>query len=142
MGDVEEAYARLEAVRARAERQLREAQDRKDRFAQVSRDAQSHAATVRSPRGEVEVTAQATGRILNLTFSSNALALGSEKLAALVTETIARAQHDAATQGITLMSSVLPGDSPFYRSLSVQIEDTFPAPPTRPTRGCIIGGSQ
>lgn len=94
--DLGAALAGLEAARGRMHAQLEAARARNAALHALAADAATAEATVRSPRGELEVTAGADGGIRAVRFSEAALELTPAELGRLTTETAAAAQRAAA----------------------------------------------
>lgn len=100
-----------EATAARIERQIADAQEtaRRAELMKVEYEAiRGHAA---SPRGEVEVTVETSGRLTALRLADDALRLEPEALSALILSTAALAQQEAAAQSLTLVSDTFGEDS-------------------------------
>jgi hypothetical protein len=89
-------FAELEAARTRMRAQLAEARARNAALHAIAAQVRTTEATVRSPRGELEVTAGADGGIRSVRFAESALDLAPAELGRLTTETAAAAQRAAA----------------------------------------------
>ena len=89
-------FADLEAARTRMRAQLAEARARNAALHAIADQVSAAEATVRSPRGEVEVTAGADGGIRAVRFAEAALDLAPADLGRLTTETVDAAQRAAA----------------------------------------------
>lgn len=88
-------FAELESARTRMRAQLQAARDRNAALHALADSLQGAQAVVRSPRGEVEVTAGADGGIRLVRFAEAALELSAAELGRLTTETAAAAQRAA-----------------------------------------------
>lgn len=89
-------FAELEAARTRMRVQLAEARARNAALHAIADQVRAAEATVRSPRGEVEVTAGADGAVRAVRFGDAALDLSAADLGRLTTETVSAAQRAAA----------------------------------------------
>ena len=94
-GDLEAALAGLEASRARMHEQLEAARIRAASFHELVENARQAEAVVRSPRGEVEVTAGADGSIHAVRFGESAFDLTAAELGRITTQTVDAAQRAA-----------------------------------------------
>lgn len=90
------------------------------------------AATVRSPRGEVEVSATASAAVTGVRFSEDALDLTPEELGRLTTETIVTAQRRAAELAVTAAEDELGANSPFVAGLRSEVEARYAPPESGP----------
>lgn len=89
-------FAALEAARSRMHAQLAAARARNAALHAFAAEARAAEATVRSPRGELEVTAGADGGIRSVRFAESAFDLTPAELGRLTTETTVAAQRAAA----------------------------------------------
>ena len=122
-----DAFGDLESARATIEGQLERARERNAAMSVLADRVDSTSATVRSPRGEVAVTA--TAAITDVKLAESALTLHPQALGKLLTETIARAQHAAADLAITAAEETLGADSGLVAELRADVDSRFaPAP--------------
>jgi DNA-binding protein YbaB len=118
-------FGDLQSARATINDQVQQARDRATAIAQLAETVNTTSATVRSPRGEVSVTATAGAAISKVELSSDATALGPAALAALVTQTIASAQRAAAAAALAAAEQTLGSDSAFVAGLRADVESRF-----------------
>lgn len=121
MAQFDAARARLDAISARAHANTLSA-------TVVADEARTAAASARSPRGEVVVTARAGGVISAVEFSQAALDLGAAALGRITAETIAEAQHAAATRFADRAAEEFVGNPELAAELRAEAEQAFPAP--------------
>jgi DNA-binding protein YbaB len=100
-----------DAVRATIDAQVADAAARTAAVDALAERIATTTATVRSLRGEVEVTAAPSGAIRSVRLADDALDLAAADLGRLLTETIARAQREAADRGLAAAESALGADS-------------------------------
>lgn len=122
-------FGDLESARATIEAQLQRARDRNTAISALADQVSSTAATVRSPRGEVSVTATATAAISSVELTNAATALAPAALGTLLTQTIAQAQRAAAELALTAAEEALGTDSSFVASLRADVDSRFAATP-------------
>lgn len=120
--------ADVHAARERVAAQVASAEARRDAVHGLAQDLRSAAAQVTSPGREVSVTAQPGGRIVSVDFARAAEELSAAELSRLVTTTIARAQHRAATTAVERSEEILGADSPFVAQLRDEAHAAFPDP--------------
>ncbi len=116
--------AELDAARGRVQAQLQETRARNEALHSLAEQTAEATATVRSPRGELEVTAEAGGRIRAVRFAGTALDLTPADLGRLTTQTIVAAQRAAAEAALAAVESTL-GPSPGLEDLRREIRDRF-----------------
>lgn len=124
----DDPLAAVEAARAKIDADIAAAESRLADIDELADKIRSASVTVRSPRGEVAVTAQPTGRVASVEFSAAAERLATRALSRLVAETIAHAQHRAALTGIDLSAHLLGTESPLLAQMRREALDAFPAP--------------
>lgn len=118
----------VEAARERVGAQVRAAEQRQQSVEQLVGELQTVSETVRSARGEVEVTAQPSGRVVDLRFSASAEGLSAAALSRVATETIALAQHAAAMAAVQRSAELLGESSEFVSQLRHDAETAYPKP--------------
>jgi hypothetical protein len=111
----------LAAVRA----QIDAAAARDAAIGRLAETVAGAAATVRSARGEVEVSATAGAAVTAVRFSDDALELSVEELGRLTTETIVKAQRQAAEFALTAAEAELGAGSPFVSGLRAEVEARY-----------------
>lgn len=118
-------FSDLESARATIASQLEQARERSVAMTALAETVTTTSATVRSPRGEVSVTATAGAAVSKVEFSADATALGAAALGALVTQTIASAQRAAAAAALAAAEQTLGTDSAFVAGLRADVESRF-----------------
>lgn len=124
----EDPLAAVEAARAKIDALVAEAESRKDATKNLADELHAVSAQARSPRGEVMVVAQPSGRIESVIFAVSAEELGAAELTRLTTLTIAEAQHKAALAALELSARTLGEDSPAFEQLRGEALAAFPEP--------------
>jgi len=122
-------FADVDSARARIQSQLDEARARDAAITVLAEQVTAASATVRSPNGEVTVTATAAAVISDVTVSEAGRELAGSALGRLITETIARAQRAAAEQALAAAEQSLGSDSSFVAGLRADVDSRF-GPPT------------
>lgn len=120
----------LEATRQRVAAQVAEAHARKENIDRLAEQIEQATETARSPRGEVTVVAAPSGRVISVKLAESAASITPADLAALITSTIAQAQHAAAMAAVRLSSATLGESSPLALQLEREAEAAFPGPAT------------
>jgi hypothetical protein len=128
---VTDPYASPEQVRATVAQQVEAASARTAAVDALADRLSATTATVRSLRGEVEVTADPTGAVHDVRFADAARELHAADLGRLVTETIARAQHEAAERALAAASDALGADD----AVVTRIRDEVRRRPEPPAPG-------
>lgn len=118
--------AAVGAARAKIDALVAEAELRKDATKNLTEELRAVSAQARSPRGEVSVVAQPSGRIESVQFAESAEELRASDLTRLVTATIAEAQHRAALAALEMSAQVLGEDSPAFEQLRAEALAAFP----------------
>ncbi|QCB94234.1 YbaB/EbfC family nucleoid-associated protein [Cellulomonas shaoxiangyii] len=121
--DTDGLVARIEEQVAQAQENARRAEQVRDQFEQVRGRAAS-------PHGEVRVTVETTGRMTALELADDALRLDARDLAALILETVATAQRQAATESIALVEGTFGAESGVAANLRSELARM--APPEDP----------
>jgi hypothetical protein len=112
---IPDAEARIEAALARLDAQVEGARSARAALEDGIEDVRSVRASVRSARGECEVTASADGSVLGITFAREiGLSTGLELL---LIRTIAQAQNEARAEAASKAASILGESSPFVVQL-------------------------
>jgi DNA-binding protein YbaB len=119
-----------DAVRATIDAQVADAAARAAAVDALAERIATTTATVRSLRGEVEVTAAPSGAIRSVRLADDALELTAVDLGRLVTETISRAQREAADRAFAEAESALGPDS----GVVGQLRDELARRPSSPSR--------
>lgn len=115
---------------ARIEQQVAQAQETARRAEQVREEFEQVRGTAASPRGEVRVTVETTGRITALDLHEDALRLGPRDLSALILQTVGVAQRQAATESIALVEGAFGAGSGVAANLRSELARM--APPEDP----------
>jgi DNA-binding protein YbaB len=118
-------------VRARIAEQVAAADARTAAIDRLAAEVRAAGATVRSPRGEVEVTASASAVVTDVRIADEALDLAPEELSRLVTDTVARAQAAASERALLLAADELGEDSAIVQELRSDLASR--TPPTGPS---------
>ncbi|RLP82941.1 hypothetical protein D9V34_06750 [Mycetocola lacteus] len=119
--EFEAARAELQAISAQADANAQGA-------AALADDARTLQASVRSPRGEVTVTARVGGAISAVQFADAALSLRPAELSRLVETTIAQAQFQAAQRFADRAAEAFGTDSEIAAQLRADALAAFPEP--------------
>jgi DNA-binding protein YbaB len=122
---VTDAFGDLDSARAMIDSQLEQARERSVAMSAMAERVASTTATVRSPRGEVAVTATASAAITDVTLSDAASTLNPVTLGRLITETISRAQRAAAELAIAVAAETLGPDSALIADLRADVDSRF-----------------
>ncbi|NYG98317.1 DNA-binding protein YbaB [Schumannella luteola] len=130
-GNPSDPYGSPDRVRASVQAQVAAAEARTATVDALAERVAATTASARSLRGEVEVTAEPTGAVREVRFSEDALGLRAADLGRLVTETIARAQRDAAEKALAAAAEALGAGS----AVVGQIRDEISRRPEPPTAG-------
>lgn len=120
-----DAFGDLDSARAMIDSQLEQARERSVAMSAMAERVASTTATVRSPRGEVAVTATASAAITDVTLSDAASTLNPVTLGRLITETISRAQRAAAELAIAVAAETLGPDSALIADLRADVDSRF-----------------
>lgn len=122
--------AEAEAVIARIEQQVAEAQDRAAQAEQVQADVDAVRASATSPRREVTVTVDATGRLAGIRLADAAYDLRTDALEKLIVETANRAQRVAGEQALEISRAAFGADSPIVDHLATELDREPPSAST------------
>lgn len=110
-GEAPRPWGDADAVIARVNEQIAEAQENAVRAEQVKQDIDGLRERASSPRREVTVTVDASGRFTDLELTREAMMLAPDALARLVVETAARAQRGAGQRAIEIAAEVFGAES-------------------------------
>lgn len=119
-----------EAAIARIEQQVAEAQLRAERAQQVQVDIDAVRAAATSPRREVSVTVDATGRLVGIRLADAAYELRPDALERVIVETAGDAQRLAGEQALEISRAAFGADSAIVERLAGEIERQ--SPPSQP----------
>jgi len=128
MVDTTDPFAEFDAAHARLEAIAAQARANTVRASKIADDVRTTVASARSSRGEITVTARAGGAITAIDFSDDAYELEPAVLSRIVIETIAQAQHAAATEFADRAAEQLGANSALADGLRADAEQAFPAP--------------
>ena len=121
----QESLSAMEATRARIHAQAAAARTRRDTLAELAASVDQTVATVRSPRGEVTVTASASALVQKVELQPTALDLDAVALGRIVTETIERAQRAAAHLAVEKTAQALGADNPVVTAIADDVSRRF-----------------
>jgi len=96
---------------ARVNQQVAEAQERAKRATEVRLEMEALRGTARSPRGEVSVEVDTSGRLLGLTLTEDAMELGERELASLIVATTHAAAARAGEKAVELAAEAFGEES-------------------------------
>lgn len=122
--------AEAEAAIARIEQQVADAQDRAAQAEQVQADIDAVRASATSPRREVTVTVDATGRLAGIRLADAAYDLRTDALEKLIVETANRAQRVAGEQALEISRAAFGADSPIVDHLASELDREPPSAST------------
>jgi|GEM_PF-686569 Uncharacterised BCR, YbaB family COG0718. len=120
--DAESSIARVRSQLADTIARAEEAQQLKGRIAAVRGRATS-------PRGEVEVEVDATGRLLDITFDADVARLAPAELSRAVLAAVARAQRSAGDEAIALTADVFGEGSETVALIRGEVDERMPRLP-------------
>jgi len=126
--------AGADAAIARVEEQVAAAQARAAQAQQVQADIDAVRASATSPRREVTVTVDATGRLAGVRLSDAAYDLRPDALGRLIVETANRAQRLAGEQALEITATAFGADSPVVAHLRDELEKEPPSGPATDIR--------
>lgn len=115
-----------EAAIARVNEQIAEAQQRAAQAERVREDIDGLRERATSPRRELTVTVDATGRFTDLKLTRDAMQLHPDALARLIVETAARAQRAAGERAIEIAAEAFGADSPAVEHLRGEVAARTP----------------
>lgn len=111
-----------DAIIARVEREAEEAQQRAVVAQRFATDVAAMRAEARSPRGEVSLAVDTSGRLTALDLTDGALELPASELAALILSVAASAQKRAARAAIALSEEVFGAEAGVVGQLRGEFE--------------------
>jgi len=115
-------YDDPDAAIARVQRDIAEAEARAQTAADVRASIDRVRGRARSPRGEVDVEADATGQITDLQLADAALLLRPQQLATLIRETIRAATAAAGRLAVTLTDDAYGEGSAYSARLRAELD--------------------
>lgn len=115
----------LDSARARIRSQVQDARERTAAVTVLADRVAATSATVRSPRGEVTITATAGAQVTGVTVAPGALELRADALGRIILDTIAAAQRAAAELALAAAEESLGADSGFVVGLRADIDARF-----------------
>lgn len=128
---MDDAFEELDATRLRLNSVAERARRNAERAAQLAAEVNEAAATARSARGEVIVTARPGGVVVSVEFTDGAADVTLDHLGVLTGRTVAQAQHDAAMTFATHSAGLFGADSGIARGFRADAARAFPAPDDR-----------
>lgn len=107
---------------ARVQQQVAQAQERAQAAQQMRAEVEALRGTAASPRREVSVTVDASGRLIDVDLADAALDLRARDLGRLIVETAGAAQRDAGEQAMAVASRAFGDDSPVVDRLRAELD--------------------
>jgi DNA-binding protein YbaB len=129
-GSADEMIARVNA-------QVQEAQDRAAQATQFRAGVESVRGRALSPRGEVEVEADASGRLTDITLAAAALAHRPDVLGRLIVQTSHQAHQRAGEQAVQLAADAFGEDSETVSRLRDEVARRVGPEPAGPSGATI-----
>jgi hypothetical protein len=120
---------------SRVREQMAETLARAERAQQLKGDIAALRATAASPKGEVTVEVDASGRLVGITFSPDASDLAPADLSKAVLGAVARAQREAGDRAIALTAEVFGDDSETVALIRGEVDERMPVVPGDDTVG-------
>jgi hypothetical protein len=114
-------FARADETLARVGQQVAAAQERAATASRVRAELDRVRGQARSPRGEVTVSADATGRVVDLRFAEDAVELSARDLSRLTLETIAAARAASGAAALEVARAAWGEDSPTVAALAAEL---------------------
>ena len=121
-----ESLRALETARARLQERTERSRTAAAEAARMADDLRALTASAASPRREVTVVARPDGTVDRVDLTDAALGLDAAALSRLVTDTVRRAQQDAAAAALSRMSDTLGADSPLVAEVRAQVAARHP----------------
>ena len=121
MASAAEWFARADDASARVGQQVAAAQERAATAAQVRVEMDRLRGQARSRRGEVTVTTDATGRVVDLRFADDALELSARDLSRLTLETIEASRAASGAAALDLARAAWGEDSSTVAALATEL---------------------
>lgn len=119
-------FAQADAMAARVNQQVSAAQARAESATRLREQIEQVQGRARSPRGEVEVTTDSTGRVTDLYLHDDALHLGADRLSQMILTTIDQARRQAAETTVEMARETFGDDSPAVTVLAAEINRQSP----------------
>jgi DNA-binding protein YbaB len=117
--DAESSIARVREQMAETLARAERAQGLKDQIAAI----RSHAT---SPKNEVTVEVDASGRLVGIVFNADAARLSPEELSRAVLRAVAGAQRKAGDQAIALTADIFGEDSETVAMIRGEVDERMP----------------
>jgi DNA-binding protein YbaB len=127
VSDFFQAGADADAVIARVEKQMAAAQEQARRAQAFQDQVKAVRGVARSPRGQVQVTVDASGRLAAVDLADAAFDLSPRDLGRLIVETADAAQREAGAQAIELAGEAFGEDSPVIDRLRAELDEEPPS---------------
>lgn len=89
----------------------------------------------KSPKGEVDVEVDASGRLTAITFADDAKALSPAELSRAVMTAVAAAQRKAGDQAVALTADIFGDDSDTVAMMRGEVDERMPTVPDDDTLG-------
>jgi DNA-binding protein YbaB len=121
------AGADADAAITRVEQQIEAAQRQAEKAREFQAQVEAVRGTARSPRREVEVTVDASGRLAAVDLADAAMDLRPRDLAALLVETANAAQRDAGTKALQIASEAFGAESGVVDHLRAELDKEPPS---------------
>lgn len=117
-------------VIARVEQQIAAAQQQAERARAFQDEAAAARGSAPSPRGEVRVSVEASGRLTEVALSARAYELAPQQLGRLIVETARAAQRVAGDRVLQLAAEAFGTDSGVVERLRGELDAIAPSPRT------------
>jgi len=121
---VDEVQAWVEEACANIDAQMAEAQRKAVAAAKMAEDMERVVGQARSRRGEVAVATDASGRVIDLRLTDEAMRYRSNDLARMLLETIEQARRDSSRQALDLARDTLGEDSLTFARIAADLGGT------------------
>lgn len=119
------AFHDPDAALAKVQQDVRAAQERAVRAEQVRAEIDAVRGRGRSPRGEVVVEVDASGRLHDVVLTDAAMALRADELSRHIVEAARSAQREAGGRAVAVMSEAFGDDSPLTEHLRAEVEQRY-----------------
>ncbi|CAN5303011.1 hypothetical protein BH11ACT3_BH11ACT3_12390 [soil metagenome] len=129
------AWGDAESTIARVREQMAETLERAERAQALKGQIGAVRGKSKSPRGEVEVEVDATGRLIGITFTDDAAELAPAELSRSVLGAVAKAQRLAGDQAIALTADIFGENSETVGMLRAEIDERMPDLPNETSLG-------
>jgi DNA-binding protein YbaB len=132
--DVNGDYLRdADAAIARVEQQIAAAQEQAERGRRFQEDVAAVRGSATSPRREVRVTVDASGRLLDVQLADAAAELALTDLSRLIVEAARAAQRDAGEQAVRVAADLFGEEAGATARLRAEIAEAIPPSGSRTT---------